>query len=330
MEGATESMDVWYNGKYGISFYEYGTELNPIGAFIGHTWKNWSLVPASKPFVAPAKRKTKDTSTDYTNGKTDLSSSLLGFPLYDNREGTWSFYVSDFNAYQEPIIGSDDKDILDNLDDPILSTTVQTFPEKYTELQTKLNGKTVAIVLDEDPRYFYRGTVDIESWTSPNNEGLNTVDISYSVFPYKIEIDPTRVIIKDSNGNGTHVDEDLSFSVGTMPVIPYLVIKKSDSRPAYYRIGFSNPEINGVSQSKPSMGVQYNYISPRTNSIDDKSIGKLIAEYKTNAAVSVSRSSFLCSNVRGNTECSFSLSLSSTRPSDVLVEAFLEFRKGYL
>lgn len=328
MEGATESMDVWYNGKYGISFYEYGTELNPIGAFIGHTWKNWSLVPASKPFVAPAKRKTKDTSTDYTNGKTDLSSSLLGFPLYENREGTWSFYVSDFNAYEEPIIGSDNDDILDNVDDPILSTTVQTFPEKYTELQTKLNGKTVAIVLDEDPRYFYRGTVDIDSWKSPNNEGLNTVDISYSVFPYKIEIDPTRVIIK--NGSESHVDEDLSFSVGRMPVIPYLVIKKSDQRAARYRIGFNNPEINGVSQSKPSMGAQYNYISPATGSVNDYSIGKLIAEYKANATLSVSRGSFLCSNVKGNILCSFSLSLSSTGPSDVIVEAFLEFRKGYL
>ena len=321
-------MDVWYNGKYGISFYEYGTELNPIGAFIGHTWKNWSLVPASKPFVAPAKRKTKDKSTDYTNGKTDLSSSLLGFPLYNNREGTWSFYVADFNAYQEPIIGSDDEDILDNVDDPILSTTVQTFPEKYTELQTKLNGKTVAIVLDEDPRYFYRGTIDIDSWKSPNNEGLNTVDISYSVFPYKIEIDPTRVIIKKDSES--HVDEDLSFSVGRMPVIPYLVIKKSDTNSARYRIGFNNPEINGASQSKPSTRAQYNYISPATDSVDDYSIGKLIAEFEGRSANHQSRSSFLCSNIRGNTECAFSLSLSSSGISDVLVEAYLEFRKGYL
>ena len=60
-------MDIWYDGTHGVSFYELLTNksivsitnpnTNVVGKLIGHTWKDWGLIPLSAPFFAPPEEK---------------------------------------------------------------------------------------------------------------------------------------------------------------------------------------------------------------------------------------------------------------------------------
>ena len=338
-------MDVWYSGDYGVSFYEYGGELNPLGKFLGHTWKNWGLIPTVRPFVVPPTPKESGASYSDSgaNGNRNSYNDLLGFPLFNNREGTWTFYITTFNDYSEYIEDSNsgnpdltiDRYIRDNtalnpvnmvppMDDVLLSGKAQTFQEKYSQLLHLLHGRELAIVLDEAPSYFYTGTVTVEEFVASNDGSLNGLTIKYSLFPYKIEKEATSIIIKDSNTN--LLNTDVYFSVGKMPMVPYLRVKRNDTPHARYQIGFSNPEISGVDQTIPT-GNYYNLVVPARSSADDKAYIKLNAIYSSSA--NNARSTFLCSNFYGNNQCYVKLNETASSLHGT-VYADLFFRKGYM
>lgn len=338
-------MDVWYSGDYGVSFYEYGGEINPIGKFLGHTWKNWGLIPTVRPFVVPP--TVKESGASYSdsgaNGNYNSYNDLLGFPLFNNREGTWTFYITTFNDYSEYIEDSNsgnsdltiDRYVRDHtaanpvnmvppMDDVLLSGKTQTFQEKYSQLLHLLHGRELAIVLDEDPSYFYRGTVTVDDFVASNDGSLNGITIKYSLFPYKLAKDETLIIIKDNATN--LLDTDVYFSVGKMPVIPYLRVQRNDTLSARYQVGFSNPEINGVDQVIPT-GNYYNLTAPSRESADDKSYIKLTAIYSSSS--NNARSTFLCSNFYGNNQCCIRLKETSSSAGGTIY-ADLFFRKGYM
>lgn len=338
-------MDVWYSGDYGVSFYEYGGEINPIGKFLGHTWKNWGLIPTVRPFVVPptVKESGASYSDSGTNGNYNSYNDLLGFPLFNNREGTWTFYITTFNDYSEYIEDSNsgnsdltiDRYVRDHtaanpvnmippMDDVLLSGKTQTFQEKYSQLLHLLHGRELAIVLDEDPSYFYRGTVTVDDFVASNDGSLNGITIKYSLFPYKLAKDETLITIKDNDTN--LLDTDVYFSVGKMPVIPYLRVQRNDTLSARYQVGFSNPEINGVDQVIPT-GNYYNLTAPARASADDKAYIKLTAIYSTSS--NNARSTFLCSNFYGNNQCRIRLK-ETTSSAGGTVYADLFFRKGYM
>ena len=178
-------MDVWYSGEYAVSFYEYGGEQNPLGRFIGHTWKDWGLVPTARPFFAPPSRKEEILDAKGINGKADISNRLMGVPLYNNREGSWTFYVTSYNDYSTYIQDASGHNVTDSNGDPIRATILQNFPQKYSQLLAALHGHNVAVVLDEDPEYFYKGFVQVETWVASNDGSLNGITIKYDMFPYK-------------------------------------------------------------------------------------------------------------------------------------------------
>lgn len=344
---------MWYNGDYGVSFYEYGGELNPLGKFLGHTWKNWSLIPTARPFVVPPTPKgSQENDSLYTNGNRNSYNDLLGFPLFNNREGSWTFYIASFDDYSKHIEDDNannpdqsvDRYVRDNtaaqppnmfppMDDVLLSTTKQDFQTKYSQLLRMLHAKELTIVLDEDKEHFYRGNVQIEEFIASNDGSLNGFRIKYSLFPYKIEIAETTEVIKNSEQN--RLGQTIPFSVGQMPVVPYLRIVRGTNTLQGYRIGFSNPEVSGVDQAIPATSSWYNVEIPAEGNADDVKYIKLYNEYLGTDSTKPrrNRKMFLCSNYYGRNECTviFNTSTaSSAASSSYLASAELIFRKGWL
>lgn len=302
-------MDVWYNGKYAVSFYEYGTELEPIGSFLGHTWNTWGLVPEARPFFPPPQRKRSDLDSNGINGKIDISKSLIGIPLYENREASWKFFVTDFFDRTTNIQDSNDANILDNMYDPIQASILRTFSEKYTLLLTMLNGREVAIVLDEDPDYFYKGFVDVDTWESPNDDSLNGITLRCNVFPYKIKKEMTVLDLIPNRTFG----QEIIFDPGAMPFVPYIKSVFSDPAAREHRLSFSNPEL-GISYSTPS---SFNL------SLFSNTPTQLLASYQR------SRPSFLCSNYRLANRCKISASVTQSVQQSVSSIDLL-YREGAL
>ena len=241
-------MDVWYNGKYGVSFYEYGGELNPLKNFLGHTWKNWGLIPTVRPFVAPPPDKTSEMDAKGINGKADVSTQLLGFPLFNNREGSWTFYLSTNDDYSDYILDNNGNPILDHNGDPLRSVTSQTFNQKYSQLLRLLNGKRVSIVLDEDPDHFYKGKVLIEEWIASNDGSLNGLTIKYDLFPYKFKIEETVLTYgPDIAGNYKILPLDAKYPMITVPWL--LIVQGPSETPitpmmGNSRVWFDNDELD--------------------------------------------------------------------------------------
>lgn len=299
-------MDVWYNGKYGVSFYAYGTDLDPIpdGSFLGHTWNTWGLVPEARPFFPPPQRKRSELDSNGINGKIDISKSLIGIPLYENREASWKFYVTDFLDRTTNIQDSDDANILDNVNDPIQAAILQTFSEKYTQLLTMLNGREVAIVLDEDPNYFYKGFVDVDTWESPNDDNLNGITLRCDVFPYKIKKEITRTQLT--------LSEEMEFDSGEMPLIPYLEFNITHPSGRIFNVQYSNEEL-GLSLAPPISSANLDTTSAGIMTIP------LLASYR------YSRPSFLCSNYNLHNKCKIKV---SSFGSSYVASVYLLYREG--
>ena len=305
-------MDVWYSGDYAVSFYEYGGELNPLGKFLGHTWKDWSLIPTARPFVVPPTHKTSEMDAKGINGKADVSNRLLGFPLFNNREGSWTFYVTDYNDYSDHIQDNNGNDILDYLGDPIRATLVQSFPEKYSQLLNLLQGKTVAIILDEDPLHFYKGTVQIEQWVASNDGSLNGLTIKYDLYPYKFKIEETVI----------DIDVRKTFSIDyPMMTVPYLYLEPNPDNPTMSnaKIWFDNEELNLHINPAGKSSSDWNF----TGTLYEKV--KMTARYGTNYPISIPTVVF--SNMSGNNQMYFS---TLNRNDKQFSKVQLFFREGRL
>lgn len=121
-----------------------------------NTWDDWKILPTERPVFAPPKPKTTYIDIPGGNGTLDLSESLTGYPIYENRTGSFTFRV--MNDYVE-------------------------WHERYTEIMEYLHGRSMKAVLADDPDYFYKGRFTVDSWTSGDTWSLIT--IGYTVDPYK-------------------------------------------------------------------------------------------------------------------------------------------------
>ena len=133
-----------------------------------NTWENWGLVPESRPTLSLPSQKTKIAESNMTNGIFDMSWKSPKYPLFGNREGSFTFiynpiYQQGFNKYKPWLV-------------------------LYSEICEFLHGKQLRMVLEDDPEYYYEGRFWVGEWTSNNDGSGSTVTINYSVFPYKISI----------------------------------------------------------------------------------------------------------------------------------------------
>lgn len=148
----------WYHSMNFTYLKEWDDETKKHGTI--NTWDDWHLIPTSRPVFNPPKVKEVYIDIPGGNGKIDMTESLAGYPLYDNREGSFEFIVA--NGYRPLWIGG------------------------YQKFMNWLHGKDLVCVLDDDPSYYYTGRFDIDNWKSNNDGTWSNVTFNYKVAPYKL------------------------------------------------------------------------------------------------------------------------------------------------
>ena len=184
-----------------------------------NTWDDWKILPTERPVFAPPKPKTTYIDIPGGNGALDLSESLTGYPIYENRTGSFKFRV--MNGYVK-------------------------WHERYTEIMEHLHGRSMKAILADDPDYFYNGRFTVDSWESGDTWSLIT--IGYTVEPYKWSVissidnwlwDPfdfENGIIRDGTFSNIDINSPtdwvskafLGSLFGSAPTSPTFVVSNSD------------------------------------------------------------------------------------------------------
>ena len=123
-----------------------------------NTWDDWHLIPTTRPVFVPPSQKVKTLDIVGGDGLIDLSTSLTGYPVFNNREGSFDFAVA--NGY-EP------------------------WYTVYSKIMSYLHGKTMKARLEDELEYYYEGRFTVNNWKS--DKVFSTISIGYSVNPYKWE-----------------------------------------------------------------------------------------------------------------------------------------------
>lgn len=121
-----------------------------------NTWDDWYLIPSSRPVFNPPGVKTQYVDIPGGNGQVDLTESLTGYPLYENRTGSFEFYVE--NGHKK-------------------------WNVLYSEIMNFLHGKSLTAYLEDEIDYVYIGRFNVNEWKSDKWWSLITID--YNVYPYK-------------------------------------------------------------------------------------------------------------------------------------------------
>ena len=152
-----------------------------------NTWDDWRLVPASRPVFNPPAQKVKTLEIPGGDGVIDLSQSLTGYPVYQNRTGSIEFIVmNDFKPWHMA----------------------------YSDIMDYLHGQKLRAVLEDDPEYFYEGRFTVNVWKSEKDWSRITID--YDVGPYKWSVlsstddwlwDPVCPVfrVSSSDKRGVHI-----------------------------------------------------------------------------------------------------------------------------
>lgn len=127
-----------------------------IGDF--HSYKDFGLVPTSKPVVNLPSPKLQYLDIPGRQGEIDITESLTGEVIYEMRTGSFEFLVSGMDKWQEV----------------------------YRKLLSTVHGKRTDIVLDTEKDYVYQGRIWVSEFKSDKNYSLITLD--YKLEPYKYSI----------------------------------------------------------------------------------------------------------------------------------------------
>lgn len=241
-------MDIWYDGTHAMTIYEYGGDENPLKRVIGHTWKTWGFVPTACPTVAPPNKKETTMDVPGSNGSIDLTELLIGYPLYENREGSWSFYLTE---YTDALLDNNDLQILDNLDDPILASENTDWASFYTKVLNRIHCKHVAIILDDDPNYYWEGYLKVSQWDKPADLSANGVTIEYKLYPYKKEKEHRIIDLYP-----VELDTWVNIPCGAMPVVLEYSTHISAATNVAAQYNYENEELGIVVGT--SSGAAYN------------------------------------------------------------------------
>lgn len=266
-------LDIWYDGTHGMTFYAYNDVnalaypyLSPLGNKIGHTWRDFGLIPSSAPVVVPAEQKVTTIDIPGANGSIDVTDQITRWPLFNNRSGSWDFYLGNYFTYAK-LLDNLSRDIMDNTGNAILASREETRDARYTRIQNRLHGKRVMIVFDDDPDYYWYGRVRVGSLNNSNdNKSPNGISINYDLYPYKFKIKPTRLDI-DTSASDPHG----YIVAGSYPVIPTIYTLTNGVLPsdeATFRFDFNNKEI-GIKY----VNIEWRRNYPKWSKLENLTIG---------------------------------------------------------
>ncbi len=169
-----------------------------------HTFRDFGLVPTSRPVVNPPCPNLSYLEIPGTNGSLDISEAVCGNVTYANRTGSFEFYVKN----------------------------ERNWVEVYAEVMSYLHGRRLSLILDDEPAFFYVGRISVNQWKSDKNHSFLTLD--YNLEPFKYEITATKTVPWEVNAaidtRGWRVDT-LTFTSsatrmikmeGIMPMVPIL------------------------------------------------------------------------------------------------------------
>lgn len=121
-----------------------------------NTWKDWKIVPSTRPVINPPPVKTQYVDIPGGNGSLDLTESLIGRAAYGNRTGSIEFIVADQDTPWVDI---------------------------YQDIMNYVHGRRMTLVLEDDPDHYYTGRFAVNAWKS--NKDWSRITIDYNLGPYK-------------------------------------------------------------------------------------------------------------------------------------------------
>lgn len=136
----------------------YDTVAHGITFGNKHTWRDWRLVPTTRPVFDPPSPKLIEVEVPGADGVLDLTESLTGDVKYNNRTGSLEFQVENKEHWAEV----------------------------YSTIMDYLHGQRLKAVLDDNPDYYYIGRFTVNKWDS--NKNRSTIVLDYNLDPYKYEL----------------------------------------------------------------------------------------------------------------------------------------------
>lgn len=145
-----------------------------------HTYRDLYLIPVCRPIVQAPTEKTMTLDIEGLNGQADLSNSLTGYPVFNDREGSWQFYL-DTERYQEE----------HGFYGPVGDMA-------YRDIQRKLMARMRApfrtkVILDDEPLVYYIGRVWVSEKPSYQYDHAK-ITLQYRLYPFKY-------LAKEPNGD---------------------------------------------------------------------------------------------------------------------------------
>lgn len=222
-----------------------------------NTYDKWHLVPDTRPVVAMPELKSVTVDVPGSNGILDLSESLTKYPIYKNRTGSMKFHV--LNGY-EP------------------------WEKIYHDISNSIHGKQCAMVLEDDPLYFYYGRYNV-TWTSNNDGTWSDIEIGYDLEPYKYFIQTS--IQEDSNlyegitVSGNTITKNLTNdrTVGRMPVVPEFIIRNVTGTGISLSLTNAELEIENLTKTIKVNGKRKYYDMILSNISGDNNLSLKISGY---------------------------------------------------
>lgn len=182
-----------------------------------NTWDDWHLAPSSRPVFSPPAQKTRFLDIPGADGFLDMSDALTGYPIYDNRQGSFEFIVINES---------------DGLSAP--GTDYGLWHQRYTEIMEFLHGKELRAILEDDDGYFYEGRFAVNQWASEEERSKITID--YNVKPYKYSVQtslervPSRFNNVSINSSDAWTPITINPSdIGVAPTCPIIKIESATS-----------------------------------------------------------------------------------------------------
>lgn len=165
---------IQYNGSHSIDFFGKLSDRGTLNA--KNTWRDWHLVPSSKPYVSPAEPQFNLVTIPGSNRILDLTDYLTGSPVYSIRSGDWEFIV-DLEYWKDSNFA-------------------------YALFMANIHGKKLYCELQDNPEVVYLGRFSISEFAS--SQTYPVIKISYKISPtFKL------VTSQDSSGQDIYTDETI-------------------------------------------------------------------------------------------------------------------------
>lgn len=203
-----------------------------------NTWDDWHLIPATRPVFNPPEIKTHYVDIPGANGQIDLTESLTGYPLCENRTGSIEFYVA--NGYEDWAV-------------------------LYSKIMNYLHGKRMRATLEDDRYFYYEGRFEVNKWTS--DKWWSKITIDYDVYPYKKEpntsIEPwlwdpfdfEQGIIRDYNALVVDGTLELEILGREEYVVPKITVDSDDGSGMTVKVGSITYELSDGVNVNPNIVV---------------------------------------------------------------------------